>query len=98
MIELRTSPIGVASVAGERPRAFAAARWLTRDHEVIPSLYHVPLRYRDPLGRALLALLDGTRTRKQLCAELGGPFAGSEGPGRLDRALGVLASKALLVA
>jgi SAM-dependent methyltransferase len=98
MIELRTAPISIARVAGERPRAFSAARWLTRDHEVIPSLYHAPLRYRDPLGRALLALLDGSRTRAELCAELGGPFAGAEGPGRLDRALGVLAGKALLVA
>jgi SAM-dependent methyltransferase len=98
LIDLRTAPIPVASVAGARPRAFAAARWLTREHEVIPSLYHAALRYRDPIGRALLERLDGTRTRAELCAELAGPFAGPDGSARLDRALGVLASKALLVA
>jgi len=98
MVDLRTAPIAVASVAGGRPQAFAAARWLTREHEIIPSLYHAALRYRDPVGRTLLALLDGTRTRSDLCAEVGGPFAAAGGPARLDRALTVLAGKALLVA
>lgn len=98
MVDLRTSPIAVATAAGEHPRAFAAARWLTREHEVIPSLYHTALRYRDPVGRTLLALLDGTRTRSDICAEVGGPFAAADGLARLDRALAVLAGKALLVA
>jgi hypothetical protein len=98
MVDLRTAPIAVATAAGERPRAFAAARWLTREHEVIPSLYHAALRYRDPLGRTLLALLDGTRTRNDIRAEIGGPFSAPDGLARLDRALTVLAGKALLVA
>lgn len=98
MVDLRTAPVTVATAAGERPCAFAAARWLTREHEVIPSLYHAALRYRDPVGRTLLALLDGTRTRSDLCAEVGGPFAAADGPARLDRALTILAGKALLVA
>jgi hypothetical protein len=62
------------------------------------SLYHTALRYRDPVGRTLLALLDGTRTRSDICAEVGGPFAAADGLARLDRALAVLAGKALLVA
>jgi SAM-dependent methyltransferase len=98
LIDLRSAPIAIASAAGERPRAFAAARWLTREQELIPSLYHAALLYRDPVGRALLARLDGTRTRAELCTELGGPFAGTEGPARLDRALAALAGKALVVA
>ena len=98
MVDLLTAAIAVATTAGERPIAFAAARWLTREHDMIPSLYHAALRYRDPVGRTLLALLDGTRTRRDICAEVGGPFAAADGLARLDRALAVLAGKALLVA
>jgi SAM-dependent methyltransferase len=97
LVDLRTAPVGVAAAPGERPEAFAAARWLNREHEIIPSLYHEALRYQDPLGRKLLALLDGTRTREELIATLGGPFAGPAGRVQLDDALKTLASKALLV-
>ena len=96
-VDLRTAPVTAAVAPGERPEAFAAARWLNREREIIPSLYHEALRYQDPLGRELLALLDGTRTHDELCTALGGPFGGPEGRGRLDRALKILASKALLV-
>ncbi len=96
-LDLRTGAVAVAVTAGERPEAFAAARWLNHEHEIIPSLYHEPLRYHDPLGRRLLARLDGTRTREALGAELGGPFAAPAGRARLDRALAILASKALLL-
>ena len=96
-IDFRTTPVAVVASAGERPQAFAAARWISREHDVIPSVYHEALRYQDPVGRRLLALLDGTRTREALGAALGGPFDGVTGRSRLDAALGVLASKALLV-
>jgi hypothetical protein len=96
-LELRTAPVAVAAVADERPEAFSAARWLNRGHEVIPSLYHEALRYQDPLARRLLALLDGTRSREELMAALGGPFAGPKGRANLDDALRTLAGKALLV-
>jgi hypothetical protein len=96
-VDLRSSTVGVAVAAGERPQAFGAARWINREHVVIPSLHHESLRFQDPLGRRLLALLDGTRTRDELCAALGAPFDGPIGRSRLDGALGVLASKALLV-
>ena len=95
-MDLRAQPVAVAVAAGERPEAFGAARFINREHDVIPSLYHEALRYKDPLARKLLALLDGTRTR-DLCAALDGPFAGPAGRTHLDRALQVLASKALLV-
>ena len=97
VVDLRASPVAVAAVPGERPAAFAAARWINREHEIIPSLYHEALRYRDPLGRKLLALLDGTRNREELIAALGGPFEGPAGGTRLDDALKILAGKALLV-
>jgi SAM-dependent methyltransferase len=98
LVDLRTAPLAVASDAAERPTAFAAARWLSREHDVIPSLYHEALRFHDPVSRKLVALLDGTRTRDALVAALGGPFAGEAGRARLEHALGVLAGKALLVA
>jgi hypothetical protein len=97
LVELRSAPVAVAAVPGERPEAFAAARWINREHEVIPSLYHEALRYQDPLGRKLLALLDGTRSREEIAAALGGPFGGPAGRAHLDDALKILASKALLV-
>jgi SAM-dependent methyltransferase len=96
-VDLRSQPVAVAVAAGERPEAFGAARFINREHHVIPSLYHEALRYQDPVARKLLALLDGTRTRDDLCAALGGPFAGPAGRSQLDRALQVLAAKALLV-
>ena len=71
---------------------------MSREHEVIPSLYHEALRYQDPLGRKLLALLDGARKRDELLAAVLGPFAGPAGRAQLDNVLKILASKALLVA
>ncbi len=97
LVELRSAPVAVAAVAGERPEAFSAARWINRDNDIIPSLYHEALRYQDPLGRRLLALLDGTRNREELMEALGGPFSGPAGRAHLDDALKILASKALLM-
>ena len=94
---MRTAPVAVVSSAGERPQAFAAARGISRERDVIPNLYHEALRHQDPTGRSLFALLDGTHTRNDLCAAVGGPFAGAAGRRHLDNALSVLASKALLV-
>lgn len=97
VVDLRTLPVAVAAVAGERPEAFAAARWINREHEVIPNLYHEALRHQDPIGQKLVALLDGTRTREELMAAIGGPFSGPAGRAQLDDVLAVLARKALLV-
>ena len=56
--------------AGERPRASAVARaQLALGHQVT-TLRHGTLSIEDPVGRALLVLLDGTRTRAQLVDEL----------------------------
>ena len=96
-VDLRTAPVAATAAPGERPIAFAAARWLNRERDVIPSLYHEALRYQEPLARKLLALLDGTRTREEIVAALGGPFDGPTGGGKLDDALKTLAGKALLV-
>src|SRR6266542_449226 len=62
----------------------------------MPSLSREALRYQDPLGRKLLALLDATRKCDELLAAMGGPFAGPAGRAQLDNVLKILASKALL--
>ncbi len=98
LVDLRTAPVAAVAVAGERPKAFPAARWINQEQEVIPNLYHEALRHQDPLGQQLLALLDGTRTRDDLIAAIGGPLAGPGGRARLDEILALLAKKALLVA
>jgi SAM-dependent methyltransferase len=98
LVDLRTLAVGAAAAAGERPKAFAAARWINRESEVIPNLYHEALRHQDPIGQQLLALLDGTRTRDDLVAAVGGPFAKPGGREQLDEVLAVFAKKALLVA
>ncbi|MEO8347193.1 MAG: class I SAM-dependent methyltransferase [Betaproteobacteria bacterium] len=98
LVDLRTVPVSAVAVPGERPEAFPAARWINREYEVIPNLYHEALRHQDPIGQKLLALLDGTRTREELMAALGGPFSGPSGRAQLDDVLTTLGSRALLVA
>ncbi len=97
LIDLRTSPVATAAIAGEHPEAFAAARWVNRENDVVPNLYLEPLRLQDAAGRQLVGLLDGTRTRDELIAAVGGPFAGPNGRVQLDKVLAMLAKSALLV-
>jgi len=98
VLELRCTAPTVVAAAGARPQAFGPARWLAREHAIVPSVYHEALRFADPQALKVVTLLDGATTRDDLCVALGGPFSGDEGRARLDRALGVLAKKALLVA
>jgi hypothetical protein len=96
--EVGFESIDAAGVPGERPEVFAPARWLARERDVIPSLYHEGLRFQDPAARTLIGLLDGTRTRDAIAQALGGAVTSSAGRARLDDALQVLARKAVLVA
>jgi len=97
IVDLRMVPASVAAQPGERPEVFAAARWVNREHAVLPNLYNEALRIQDAGGRKLIGLLDGTKTREELIAAIGEPFSGPGGHARLDEALTVLAKKALLV-
>ncbi len=97
LVDLRTAPVSVAAVPGERPEAFSASRWINRFHEVVPTLYHEALRQQDPRGQKLLALLDGTRTRDDLVAALGGAFADVSVRAYIDDVLATFARRALLV-
>ncbi len=98
LLDLRSAPPKVVATAGDRPEALPAARWLSREHSVVPSAYHEAVRFPDATGRRLLVLLDGTRTRPELAASMGGPFAMPGGNARLEHALDVFAKKALLIA
>jgi SAM-dependent methyltransferase len=97
LIDLHTEPVAAAAVPGERPEAFAPSRWISRDRDVVPTLYHEPLRLNDPTVRKVVGLLDGTRTRDDLVKAIGGPLAGPDGGAQLETVLNKLAKEALLV-
>jgi SAM-dependent methyltransferase len=98
IIGLRTQPPAVAISAGERPVAFGPARWISRDFNQVPNLYHEGIELQDAIGRQLLQLLDGRHTRADLVAAIGGPYALPDGPAQLEQGLARLAKLALLTA
>jgi len=65
-VELYVDPPALAAIAGERPVASPVVRWQARRQPSVTNLRHETLRIDDPLARALLVLLDGTRTRPEL--------------------------------
>lgn len=96
-VDLHTLPVAAAAAPGEHPEAFAAARWIARENDVVPNLYQEPLRLQDAAGRQLVSLLDGTRTRDELIAAIGGPFSGPNGRTQLEKVLAMLAKEGVLV-
>ena len=64
------APLPMASVAGDRPRAFAPARWQSSRHDFVVNLRHDGVAFGDPVMRELLPRLDGTRSREALVGEL----------------------------
>ena len=97
LIDLCTMPTPAVDSAGERPEAFSAARWICRENDVVPNLYHEAIRFSDPAVRKLLGMLDGTKTREELMAALGGPLATTDGRAKLEEVLKLLAKNAILV-
>jgi len=96
IVDLRTAPVDVAAAAGDRPVAFAPARWMLGKTDVATSVYHDSYRLAAD-DRSLVALLDGHHTRADLVAALGELVAGPSGGNRLEAALNALARLALLV-
>lgn len=74
MIELHMWEAPVAAAVSERPRATAASRQEARMHTHLANLWHGTVQVQDPVVRALLQLLDGTRDRAALLAALGEAF------------------------
>lgn len=98
VVDLRTRPITPAVAAGERPIAFAPARWISRHNDVVPNFYHDGIHLSDPVARQLVTLLDGTRTRADLMTALGEACAGAAGGEQLETALAGLTRRAMLSA
>jgi len=98
VIGLRQQPPAVAVAVSDRPVAFGPARWIGREVNQVPNLYHEGIELQDATGRALLQLLDGRHTRAELIATIGGPYARPDGAVQLEQGLARLARLALLVA
>jgi PKMT, C-terminal winged helix domain len=96
LVDLRTSPAVAAAAPGPRPEAFAAARWVSRENDIVPNLYHEAIRFSDPVVRKLLGLLDGTRTRDELVTAIGGPLAAPGGRAKLEEVLMMLGTNGML--
>ena len=63
-------PLGIASEPGERPRVSSLARWQAARGPDITSLVYTTVRMEEPAARLLITLLDGTRDRAAIRAEL----------------------------
>ncbi len=93
-------PPALGAATAERPHASALARLQARDGEPVATLRHNSIRVADELDRRVLALLDGTRDRAALHAQLAG-FGGlsaDELAERVEAILERIAGAALLVA
>lgn len=103
LAQLHAHPPALTTAPGAKPEASALARHQARAGEMVTNLRHVSVRIEDELGRELVTLLDGTRDRSALAAELG-RFLRARGDDRprhdlregLDRSLQGLAKLALL--
>jgi hypothetical protein len=103
LAQLHIHPPALTTAPGDAPEAGALARHQARAGEMVTNLRHVSVRIEDELGRELVTLLDGTRDRAALTAELA-RFLRERGDDRsqaelrdgLDRSLQGLARLALL--
>ncbi len=91
LVQLHIHPPLPHTAVGERPRASALARRQARDQTSIANLRHATVPVEDALDRRLLVLLDGTRDRAALLAELPEVDAG-----RLEASLELFARSSLL--
>jgi len=70
-IRLRTAPFSFTSTPGERPISSPLARLqAARGDRIMTSLRHIAVLFDDPIDRALIQLMDGSRTRDDLSREL----------------------------
>ncbi len=92
-------PVDIPRTSGERPRAFAPARWQAARHAFVVNLRHDAVDLVDSTLRRLLPLLDGTRTRAELAAALAAFAPGTRDPARsLDEYVAYFAKIGLIEA
>ena len=63
-------PLRAAAEPGERPVASPLARWQATKGPDLTSLAYTTVRMEEPAARLLITLLDGTRDRAAIRAEL----------------------------
>jgi hypothetical protein len=63
-------PGGAVALAGDRPVASAYARWQARRGVAVTNLRHETMQLREVSASRLLVLLDGSRTRTELAAQM----------------------------
>ena len=99
LLILHVHPPSVLPVPSERPRASALARHEAATRDELTSLLHTRVRVPDAKVRRLVTLLDGSRDRAALVAQLNGPEFAYQRDAALtfiDRALVQLARLGLL--
>ena len=96
LVALHVRAPAYAASAGERPRASALARLQAEQAIDVTSLRHENVRMEEPAARMLLALLDGTRDRAALRADLAAAGGPELPPEALDASLADLAALGLL--
>jgi hypothetical protein len=96
LAELNRAAPPFVLVSGPRPQASAIARRDAPRGAASANLRHEPIVLRDD-ERALLPLLDGTRTREQIAASRWPALPEAERLAALDAALALLGRQALLV-
>jgi SAM-dependent methyltransferase len=93
------APAGISVSASDRPIAFAPARWQASRHDFVVNRRHDGVVFTDPVMRALLPLLDGSRDREALVAALASIAPAMRDPRRaLDDYLAHFARIGVLVA
>jgi methyltransferase-like protein/2-polyprenyl-3-methyl-5-hydroxy-6-metoxy-1,4-benzoquinol methylase len=79
ILELYTRPANYVEKAGERPMASRLARFEIEHETVVTNLRHTSVEVTDEIGRQLLKLLDGTRTRAMLLDDLAAMVSAAAG-------------------
>ena len=91
VVTLHSYAFPYAAVPGARPVASPVARVLAATETVLPDLCHHSVEIENPLARALLQRMDGSRTRSRLAREVRAPA------GEVGKALEALGGCALCV-
>ena len=78
LLELRTYRPNFLAVVTERPSVSPLARLQARHGSIVTTLRHTSIELKDNLARHLLGLMDGTRDRAALRAELTAAVESSE--------------------